>query len=61
MTLTTIDETSKILAFSGDEDENTDDVEKGLGLEGDDPEDPEEEKEEEEKEEADDEDETEEE
>jgi len=39
MTLTTIDETSKILAFSGDDDDNAGDdefKEKDLGLEGED-------------------------
>lgn len=37
MTLLTIDETAKLLAFSGDEDENADDIKEdgdGLGLEG---------------------------
>ncbi|MCX6729900.1 MAG: hypothetical protein NT058_00135 [Candidatus Portnoybacteria bacterium] len=33
MTLTTIDEASKIFAFGGDVDENTDDVVEGDGLE----------------------------
>ncbi len=33
MTLTTIDETSKILAFSGDEDDNASDDDKDLGIE----------------------------